>query len=157
MPALAITTFHTRSTTTAGYGSWALISLLERVPHAGHRLVVEGGLLVLRGVARGEQHRVALAQRDVEVLGEGEDELGRRLRLAGLDEAEVAGRDADVEGEVHLAAPAVLPPVSQHRSDRRRGHRPATYGRRGCRRPDSTDGTAANVITPPGSPRARTR
>ena len=71
--------------------------LLQRVANGGHRIVLERGLLVARGVAGGQQHRVALAQRDVEVLGQGEDELGRRLGLAGLDEAEVAGRDADVE------------------------------------------------------------
>ena len=92
----------------------------ERLADAGHRLTVERCLRVPGGIAGRQQHRVALAQRDLEVLGEGEHELRRRLGLAGLDEAEVAGGDADVERQVQLAPPAVLPPVPQHRSDRRR-------------------------------------
>ena len=96
----------------------------ERPAHARHRLAVERRLRVPRRVPGGEQHRVALPQRDVEVLGEGQHQLRRRLRLAGLDEAEVAGRHPDVERQVHLAAAAVLPPVPQHRADARCTSRP---------------------------------
>ena len=45
--------------------------------------VVEAGLAVLRRVAGGEQHLVALAQRDVERAGELEHHLAARVRAAG--------------------------------------------------------------------------
>ena len=49
--------------------------LLERRADLGHRRVVETGLAVLRRVAGGEQHLVALAQRDVERARELEDHV----------------------------------------------------------------------------------
>ena len=42
---------------------------------------------------------------------------GDGLDLAGLDEAEVPRRYPDVEGEVELAAAAVLPPLLEERAD----------------------------------------
>ena len=60
----------------AGYGSWALISLLQRVPDLGHGVLESSEVCWYRGVSGREQHRVPLRQGDLEVLGQGEDELG---------------------------------------------------------------------------------
>ena len=86
---------------------------LERLAHRGHVGVVERPLAVERGVAGGEQELVAIAQRDLELLGELQHHLGAGPRAPGLDEAHMAGGDARVEGEVELAAPAPLAPVAQ--------------------------------------------
>ena len=86
---------------------------LERRPHVLRGRVVDRGLVVTRGVAGGEQQRVALAQRHVEVTGEGEQQLGARARAPGLDEAQMLGRHAGFEREIHLAAPAPAPPLAE--------------------------------------------
>ena len=84
---------------------------------AAHRLEtarVEPRLRVGRGEAGGEQQGVALAQRDLQVLAEVDQQLPAGPGPPGLDEAQVAGGDADVEGEVHLAAaPPGAPPAQQ--------------------------------------------
>ena len=63
---------------------------------------------------------VALAERQVELLGEVEDHLAARLRPPGLHEAQVPGGDLRLEGEVHLAQPAALAPLAQQPADRLR-------------------------------------
>ena len=98
---------------------------LDRRLHELHRGVVERALRVAGRVPGREQERVALAQRHVEVVREGEDELGARLRPAGLDEAQVTGRHPDVEGEVHLAAPPPGPPLPHQLTHARSGHAPS--------------------------------
>ena len=52
------------------------------------------------------------------MLRDGEHELGARPGLAGLDEAQVPGRHADVERQVELTAPPSGPPVAHQRADR---------------------------------------
>ena len=91
---------------------------LERRLDLRHRRVGQVARRVPGCESGGEQHRVALAQRHVEVLGDGEHELRARPGLAGLDEAEVPGRHTDVERQVELTAPPPGPPVAHQRSDR---------------------------------------
>ena len=62
--------------------------------------------------AAGQQQRVAVAQRHVEVLGQVQDHLAGRPGPAGLDEAQVPGGDVRRDGEVELAEPAALPPLA---------------------------------------------
>ena len=93
---------------------------VERLAHRGHVGVVERALAVDGRVAGGEQQVVALTQRDLELLGQVQDHLAAGLRAAGLDEADVPGRDAGVEREVELAAPPPLAPVAQQRADTER-------------------------------------
>ena len=81
--------------------------------------VVERALRVGGRVAGREQQRVALAQRHLELLGQVQHQLAAGLRAAGLDEAEVARRDAGLERQVELAEPAPLAPVAQQRAERR--------------------------------------
>ena len=104
---------------------------LERLAHGSHVGIVERPLAVERGVAGGEQQLVAVAQRDLELLGEPHDHLGARARAPALDEAHMAGGDAGVEGEVHLAAPPAPAPVAQQGPD------PGTNAHLGHRRDDS--------------------
>jgi hypothetical protein len=90
---------------------------LERLAHRAHLRLVEVALAVGRRVAGREQQRVALAQRNLERGRELDDHLGARTRAAGLDEAQVARRDARLEAEVELAEPAPLAPFAQQRAD----------------------------------------
>jgi hypothetical protein len=71
-------------------------------------------------VARGKQQPVALAQRDVQALGEVQDHLLARPRAPGLDEAQVARRDAGLQREVELAEAALRAPRAEQGADR--GH-----------------------------------
>ena len=91
--------------------------LLQRGAHGRHLLGVERRLAVRGRVARGQQQRVALAQRHVEVLGEVQHQLAARLGAARLDEAEVARGHGGVERHVELAQPAAAAPVAQQVPD----------------------------------------
>ena len=84
---------------------------------------VERPLPVRGRVAGREQERVALAERNVEMLREMEDELTARPRTPGLDEAQVASRHLGFDGEVELADAPALAPV------REAGHRHAARTR----------------------------
>ena len=95
-----------------------------RVEHALHRPtnvtqlgIVDGALGVVGRVPAREQQGVALPQRHVELLGDGEDELGAGPRAPGLDEAQVTGRHAHVERQVELAAAAPDTPVAEQLTD----------------------------------------
>jgi hypothetical protein len=91
-----------------------LQQLVERLFDRGELGRVERALRVDGRVARGQQHPVALAERDVEVLGQVQDHLLAGLAAAGLHEAQVARRDARLEREVELAqAPARTPGLDQ--------------------------------------------
>ena len=104
---------------------------LDRVVDRLHLGLVERALLVDRRVAGGEQQPVALAQRHLELVGEVQDHLGARLGAAGLDEAEVAGRDAGLEREVELAEAAALAPVAEQVADGSGGHGRRAYATAG--------------------------
>ena len=101
---------------------------VDRLAHRAHLGVGEVVLGVGGGVAGGEQQRVSLPQRDLELLGEPGEHLGARLRAAGLDEAQMPRRDPGLERQVELAEAPALAPVAQHRADgralgcRRGGH-----------------------------------
>ena len=94
---------------------------LDRGAAGGQRRVVEAALGEHRREAGGGEPAVALAQRHVEPIGEAQHHLAARLGAAGLEIAEVAGRDLGLAGEVELAEAAAQAPVAQQRADRRRG------------------------------------
>ena len=84
---------------------------------------VEGALPVRGCVAGREQERVALAQRNVEMLREMEHELAARAGATGFDEAQMASGHLRFDGEVELADAPALAPVTKQVTDpwRRRG------------------------------------
>ena len=90
---------------------------LQRVTHRLHVRFVQPALTVRRRVARGEQQLVAVAQRDVELLGEMDDHLGAGPCPAGLDEADMPGGHVRLEREVQLAQAPPLAPLAQQRPD----------------------------------------
>ena len=59
------------------------------------------------------QQRVARAQRHVEPLGQAQQHAAARRRAASLDEAQVAGGDLGLAGELELAEAAPLAPFAQ--------------------------------------------
>jgi hypothetical protein len=91
--------------------------LLDRLAHRFHVGVLQGALLVDGGVAGGQQQLVALAQRDLQLLGQGQQHLRAGARAAGLHEAEVPRGHPHLEGEVHLAQAPSPAPVAQQRAD----------------------------------------
>jgi len=95
---------------------------LDRRVHHRHRRIAEGRLAVTRRVPSGEEHRVPLAQRHIEAFGKGDHELGARLRATGLDEAQVACRDPDLERKVELRPVASSPPLAHEGADSISGH-----------------------------------
>jgi hypothetical protein len=88
---------------------------------------VAGGLkgaiirVMSHAAARREQEDVSLAQGDLELLGEVEQQLAARPRATRLDEAEVTRRDGGLQRELELAQLSSLPPYAQLLS-RRVGH-----------------------------------
>ena len=66
---------------------------------------------------------VAVAQGDVEAVGQLEHHAGTGARAAGLDEAQMASRYAGVGRQVHLAQAPLPTPLAQQRADGRRGAR----------------------------------
>ena len=104
---------------------------VERLADGVHHRLVERAAAVDRRVAGREQQLVALAQRDVELLGEAQHHLGARLGAAGLDEAQVARRDAGLEGEVELAEAPPAAPVAQQPAYGRRAAGGLAHGEHG--------------------------
>ena len=82
----------------------------QRLPQRLHHLPVVGQLQIGRREAAREQQAVALGDRQVEVLGQVDEELAARAGPAGLDEAQVLGRDVRVEGQLELAEAASRAP-----------------------------------------------
>jgi hypothetical protein len=58
------------------------------------------------------------AAEQVELLGEVDEQLAARLRLAGLDEAEVLGGYVRLAGELELAHPPLRSPEPDQLADR---------------------------------------
>ena len=71
----------------------------------------------------------ALAQRHLQLLGQGQQQLRTRVGATGLDEAQVPRRDAGIQGQCHLADPAAVTPAPDQGADRL-----AATGRRGAQR-----------------------
>ena len=67
---------------------------VDGVAHRLHLGRVEVGRVERRREPARDEQRIALAQRDVEVVGEVQHHLPARSRPAGLHEAEMAGGDA---------------------------------------------------------------
>ena len=103
----------------------------EGLAQRSHHLAVEGLLQVGRGEAPREQQAVAVGDREVEVLGEVDQELATRARAAGLDKAEVLGGEVRVQRQLHLGEP----PLSAPEADQLTG---------GLRLPLGLDGHEAN-------------
>ena len=103
----------------------------ERLAQRSHHLAVEGLLQVGRSEAAGEQQAVALGDRQVEVLGEVDEELATRARAARLDEAEVLGGEVRVQRQLHLREPPLGAPEADQLTD-------------GLRLPLGLDGHAGN-------------
>ena len=80
--------------------------------------IVEARLGIGRCVAGGEQHRVALAQWDLERLGEPHDHPATGERASALDKADVALRRSGAQGELELADTPALAPVAERVGDR---------------------------------------
>ena len=74
----------------------------------------------------GEQQVVLLAVGNLQLVEDSEQQLAPRVRAAGLDEAQMPGRDPGLERELQLAHPAPAAPVAQRPPDacvcRRGGH-----------------------------------
>src|SRR4029079_5393962 len=76
---------------------------------------VELALRERRRVAGCEQEAVAVAQRHLQLLRELAHHLRARPRATGLDEAEMPRRDACLKGELELAQPPTMPPITKQR------------------------------------------
>ena len=100
----------------------ALEDAVERLTHRRHLRRVDRALGVGGGEAGGEQELVAVAQRDVELLGQVQDHVAARPGPAGLEEAQVARRHARLARQLELAEAPALAPLSQQVSDRTLGH-----------------------------------
>ena len=87
--------------------------LVEGAADGRHLGPVERRLVVGRRVPGGEEEGVALAQGDVKVLSQVQDELTARPRSSRLDEAQMTGRDLGFGRQVELAEPPALPPVAE--------------------------------------------
>ncbi len=87
--------------------------MLDRRQRLGHFGRGQPGLLEFGGKPCGEQDLVARAQRDVEIVGQPDDQVAARLRAPGLDKAEVPGRHLDLERELQLAQTAAFAPLAQ--------------------------------------------
>ena len=138
-PAFASRSFHAPSMTKAGQRLVVGEDDLDRLTDAGQLGGVERRLPVDRREAGRGQHHVAVAQGDVEVLGEVQDHLAARLRPAGLDEREMPRRHAGQAGEVELAHAALRSPHLQELAEPRRCRRDGRHG---------SDGTRATVTGP---------
>ena len=109
---------------------------LERLSKRLHHLAVVGQLQIGRRKAAREQQSVALGDRQIEVLGQVDEELAARAGPAGLDEAQVLGRDVRVQGQRELAEAASRAPEADElaRGPRlligRDGHPAESNGRR---------------------------
>ena len=103
----------------------------ERLAQRPHHLAVVGLLQVGRSEAPCEQQAVALGDRQVEVLGEVDEELAARARAARLDEAQVLGGQVRVQRQLHLREPPLGAPEADELTD-------------GLRLPLGLDGHRAN-------------
>jgi hypothetical protein len=92
----------------------------QRLAERLHHLPVVRLLQVGRREASREQQPVALAHRQVEALGEVDEQLAARARAAGLDEAEVLGREVRLQRELELAQMPARPPETDQLTDGQR-------------------------------------
>src|SRR5688572_5695402 len=106
-----------------GYGGIGLVTLQHEIDSLARRLqrrVAERVFLEHRRKARGDQQRIAFAQRHVEQLGEMQQHLAAGLRAAGFQKAQVLRGNLRLHGEVELAHAPPLAPFAQQVADRTR-------------------------------------
>ena len=103
--------------------------LVDRLAYGSHLRRVEIPLGEHRRVAGCEQQTIPVSQGYVEPLGKMEHHLGAWAGASGLDEAQMTRRDSGLERELELAEPPAVPPLSQHRADRRTTRNNAHWGR----------------------------
>ncbi len=110
---------------------------VDGVADRRERGILQVELAVARREAAGEQQLVALAQRDVEALGERDDHVRARLGPPRLHEGHVAGGDAGLQRELELAEPAPHAPLAEQGSHGHEAHAIAAMRRppRGARGP----------------------
>ena len=96
---------------------------IDRLARGVERGIVELSFRIHRRVSGGDQQRVALAQRDLQTLGEMQHHVPARRRAAGLDETEMARGDLGLEREIELTETAALPPFAEQRSGGAHGPR----------------------------------
>ena len=99
---------------------------IKRLANRRELGVLERSLGKRGRIAAGKQQVVALPERDLELLCKQQQHLRAGPRTPGLDEAEMAGRDAGIERELQLAEPLSLAPLPQQRPSPRSG----VHGRR---------------------------
>ncbi len=85
-------------------GLVALEHEIDRLARRLQRRIAERALREHRREAGRHQQHVALAQRHVEAFGQMQHHLARRLRAAGLQEAQMLGGNLRFEREIELAA-----------------------------------------------------
>src|SRR5262249_11148612 len=73
----------------------------------------KGPFLEDRRIARRQQNDIALAQANVELLGQMQQHFARGLRAAGLEEAEMPCRDLGLACEFELTHAALAAPFAQ--------------------------------------------
>jgi hypothetical protein len=103
--------------------------LAQGRPDRRHLRGVQGRLPEGGRVASGEQQMVALAQRHLELLAQPQQHVAAGPGPAGLQEAQVPGRDLRLEGEVELAEAAALAPLAQQLADGPRQRLGGGHGR----------------------------
>jgi len=103
----------------SGVGLLPLEHQIDGGARGGQRRILERTLGKDRGVACSHQQHIALAHRNVELLGKVQQHVAARLRSAGLDEAQMPGRNTGIAGEVELAEAAALAPLAYEPADRR--------------------------------------
>jgi hypothetical protein len=88
------------------HGRVRLVMIENELQHAAHVTHLVGSqrrVAIDPGEAGRLEDAIALAQRHVERLGNGQQRVPAGLRAAGLDEADVAGGKARPQRHVHLA------------------------------------------------------
>jgi hypothetical protein len=105
--------------------------LVKRAAHGVHLVVLQRPHRARQGVPGCQQQRVALPQRDLQVVGQTKRQLAAGPRVSRLDDADVPGRHRGLLRHVELAEPTLLPPASVQLADprvvaweRERGHGP---------------------------------
>jgi hypothetical protein len=93
-----------------GVGQVAAQDHIDHLARATHFRGVQGPLGEHRGVAAGYQQHIALAHGNLQPLGQGEDHPPTGGGAACLHEAQVAGGNLRLQGEVELAHPPALSP-----------------------------------------------
>lgn len=114
---------------------------VEDAANGGHVRVVEFADLLLGRQPRGQAEFVGLPQGETESAAEPQEDVAARSGAAGLQETDVAGGAARLEGEVKLAEPPAASPRPKQSAERSAPHdaanRVSRAQARGCRPPVS--------------------